>query len=67
MTDTRDNEHFSEHHRQYFHSDAVVMRALQSAGFTDITTVHEYTSAPADADTLRATWIARKKPIGVPA
>ena len=67
VTDTRDNEHFAEHHRQYFHSDEAVSLALRTAGFTDISTLEEYSDVQATADTLRATWIARRTSIGVPA
>jgi SAM-dependent methyltransferase len=67
VKDTRDGALFTEHHRQYFHSDEAVVRALESAGFASITIVDEYTHAPANADTLRATWLSRRQANGVPA
>jgi SAM-dependent methyltransferase len=53
-------ESFAERHRQYLHSDDQVRTALADAGFTDVTVVDEYTSAPASPSTMRATWIARR-------
>ena len=55
-----DDSQFTEHHRQYFHSDEAVTLALQTAGFGAISVVDEYSPAPATADSLRATWIARR-------
>jgi predicted TPR repeat methyltransferase len=51
---------FSEQHRQYFHTDADVRASLQEAGFAVTAVCEEYTREPADASTLRATWIARR-------
>ncbi|MDP2013845.1 MAG: class I SAM-dependent methyltransferase, partial [Actinomycetota bacterium] len=67
VTDTNTGGQFTEHHQQYFHTDDSVRLALTMAGFTDVVAVEEYSSAPATADTLRATWIARKKKLGMPA
>lgn len=67
VTTTESGSHFTEHHRQHFHSDAFVREVLNSAGFTEIRIVEEYTDTPANADTLRATWISRKTQIGVTA
>jgi SAM-dependent methyltransferase len=60
-------ESFAERHRQYLHSDEQVRSALTDAGFVEITVVDEYTSAPASASTMRATWIARRAHAGVTA
>jgi SAM-dependent methyltransferase len=59
-------ESFTERHRQYLHSDEQVRSALAEAGFTDVTVVDEYTSAPAGASTMRATWIARRNRTAAP-
>jgi SAM-dependent methyltransferase len=59
LTGTTAETSFTEHHRQYFHSDAQVTDALAAAGFWLAAVSHEYTRAPAGPDTLRATWIAR--------
>lgn len=50
----------TETHRQYFHPDDDVRAALVDAGFTVVRVVEEYTSVPADASTLRATWVCRR-------
>lgn len=55
-----DGDDFIERHRQYFHEDDIVSAALASAGLDLIAVTDEYTALPADADTLRATWIARR-------
>ena len=60
-------ESFAERHRQYLHSDEQVRSALADAGFVDIAVVDEYTSTPASASTMRATWIARRAHPGVTA
>jgi predicted TPR repeat methyltransferase len=57
----RDGEPFSEQHRQYFHPDADVRTALHDAGFAGTAVCDEYSHQPADASTLRATWIARRR------
>jgi predicted TPR repeat methyltransferase len=62
LTRPRDGHSFSEHHRQYFHTDADVRAALDGAGFAVTAVGDEYTHAPADASTLRATWTARRRP-----
>jgi predicted TPR repeat methyltransferase len=62
LTRPRDGDPFSEHHRQYFHSDADVRGCLHDAGFTVTAIGEEYTHQPADASTLRATWTARRRP-----
>lgn len=53
-------EPFRERHEQYVHSDDTVHAALSSAGFVDVRIVDEYTDEPVVADTLRATWLARR-------
>jgi predicted TPR repeat methyltransferase len=55
-----DGDTFVERHRQHFFSDAQVRAALTAAGFHRIEVTDEYTEQPAGADTLRATWIARR-------
>ena len=50
---------FVEHHLQHVHSDDSVRAALLDAGLDLIAVTDEYTSTPATAMTLRATWIAR--------
>lgn len=52
---------FSETHPQYLHSTPDIAAALDDAGFELIKVVNEYTDVPADDQTLRATWIARRK------
>ena len=61
MTWPREGDPFSEHHRQYFHADADVRASLEDAGFEVTAVGAEYTHEPADASTLRATWIARRQ------
>jgi predicted TPR repeat methyltransferase len=60
LTQARDGDPFSEQHRQYFHADAEVRASLEHAGFEVTAVGAEYTHEPADASTLRATWIARR-------
>lgn len=67
VADTRSEAEFREHHRQYFHTDSAVEEALLAAGFNEISVVEEYTKTKATAETLRATWIARRQAIGMPA
>lgn len=50
---------FREEHVQFFHSDALVGKALRAAGFRAITAVDEYSHDAVTDDTLRATWLAR--------
>lgn len=57
----RDGAPFSEQHRQYFHAEADVRAALHDARFAVTAVGDEYTHRPADASTLRATWIARRR------
>ena len=54
------SEAYSELHRQVFHTDDQVSAALADAGFRLVSVTEEYTGTPADADTLRATWTARR-------
>lgn len=62
VTRPREGDPFSEQHRQYFHEEADVRAALGEAGF-EVTAINdEYTHRPAGASTLRATWIARRRP-----
>ena len=51
---------FVEHHLQHVHSDDNVRAALRGAGLDLVAVTDEYTSTPAGAMTLRATWIARR-------
>ena len=60
LTRPRDGEPFSEHHRQYFHTDTEVRACLHDAGFAVTAVADEYSHQPADASTLRATWTARR-------
>ena len=60
LTRPRDRDPFSEQHRQYFHADAEVRVSLEDAGFAVTAVGEEYTRAPVDASTLRATWTARR-------
>jgi predicted TPR repeat methyltransferase len=60
LTQPGDWEPFSEHHRQYFHSNADVRASLRDAGFEVTAVEEEYTHEPADSSTLRATWTARR-------
>jgi predicted TPR repeat methyltransferase len=62
VTRPRDGDPFAEQHRQYFHTDGDVRASLRDAGFTVTAVGDEYTHQPADASTLRATWIARLLP-----
>jgi SAM-dependent methyltransferase len=59
VTRPSDGEPFSERHLQWFHADSDVRAALADAGFGSVAVTDEYTSRPADATTLRATWISR--------
>jgi predicted TPR repeat methyltransferase len=59
----RDGDPFAERHTQYFHADEDVRAVLRAAGFSVIAVNDEYTLAPADASTLRATWTARRLPL----
>jgi predicted TPR repeat methyltransferase len=54
-----DGESFTEHHRQFFHSEEAVRLGLSAAGFSLIRATDEYTDEPVSASTLRATWSAR--------
>ncbi len=60
ITDVTDGDVFTEVHQQYFHRSEDVRRALAIAGFDSVAVVDEYTSAPAGAQTMRDTWIARR-------
>jgi SAM-dependent methyltransferase len=62
VTKPRDCDPFSERHRQYFHTDANVRASLEDAGYTVTAVNDEYTHRPADAETLSATWRARRLP-----
>lgn len=52
---------FTETHDQYFHSDQHVRAALDAAGFQVVAILDEYSDRAADAGTLRATWVARRR------
>ena len=60
VTRTSDGDRFTERHRQYFFSDGELARALADAGFEVISVTDEYSDAPADAASLRATWVTRR-------
>ena len=60
LTGPREGDHFSEHHRQYFHADTAVRASLQDTGFEVTAVGVEYTHKRADASTMRATWTARR-------
>jgi len=53
---------FTEQHRQHFHQPADVEAAIVAAGFTTTAVRDGYSDRPADASTLSATWIARRRP-----
>ncbi len=59
VTRISDGDRFVEEHRQYFFTDSHVRAGLASAGFEEITVTDEYSAAPADDTTFRASWIAR--------
>jgi SAM-dependent methyltransferase len=58
--DPSDGLPFEEEHRQWFHSEADLRAALAGVGFAVAAVQDEYTAAPADESSLRATWIARR-------
>jgi SAM-dependent methyltransferase len=60
ITVSLDDDEFSERHLQFFHTDRQVRDALIEAGLGLLAVVDEYSAAPVSADTLRATWIARR-------
>ncbi len=60
ITRTADGDAFTERHRQYFFTEQQIRAALQKAGFTILSVTEEYSHRPADAATLRATWVARR-------
>ena len=60
ITRVSDGDTFSERHRQYFHSDADVRRALADAGLALLAVTDEYTDASVDELSLRATWVGRR-------
>ena len=62
VTRTSDGDTFTEHHRQYFFTDAQVQGALADAGFGVVAVTDEYTHEPVTASTLRATWTTRLSP-----
>ena len=64
ITRPRDGSPFSERHRQYFHADEDVRASLLDASFALSAVSREYTHEPVDASTLRATWTARRLPMG---
>jgi SAM-dependent methyltransferase len=57
-------ESFTELHTQYVHAAADTRSALQAAGFSDVKVFDEYTDSSLSAESLRATWVARRD--GVP-
>ncbi len=59
MTRSADGDSFSEVHRQSFHSDGHVLAAIAAAGLELVAVTDEYTEVPADAATMRATWVTR--------
>lgn len=59
--DAREGEPFTEQHVQYFHSDYDVQYSLARAGFEEIRVLDEYTYRARDPETLRATWVARRR------
>jgi hypothetical protein len=59
VTRVADGHTFTERHRQYFPSHDQIRAALTAAGFGDLTVTAEYTDAPLEQSSLRATWIAR--------
>lgn len=61
VTQSTDGAPYTEHHRQYFHTEADVRSALAEAGFDLVSVTNEYTHVPADESTLRATWTAQRR------
>jgi SAM-dependent methyltransferase len=53
---------FREKHRQYFHPDGYVRKALLDTGFGMAAVTDEYSHRSPDRSTLRATWIVRCRP-----
>jgi SAM-dependent methyltransferase len=58
---------FAERHRQWFHRASDIRGALVATGFGTIEVRDDYSDRPADASTLSATWIARRRADRVPA
>ena len=52
---------FVEEHLQYLHSADAVSAALSDAGFELVSVTDEYSDAPLAPDSLRATWVARRR------
>lgn len=52
---------FAEQHRQYFHRASDIRGALVAAGFEVSAVRDDYSERPANASTLSATWIARRR------
>lgn len=51
---------FTEEHRQHFFTDDELRGALDTAGLDVVAVTDDYTNAPVDASTLRATWVVRR-------
>jgi hypothetical protein len=49
-----------EEHRQYFFGTDEIRAAAAGAGFTVLAVTDDYTDAPLDEDSLRATWVLRR-------
>jgi SAM-dependent methyltransferase len=64
VTRARDSDTFIETHRQYFHTDLEVLAALDASGFDRVVVTDEYTEEPVGPGTLRASWVARRRPSG---
>jgi SAM-dependent methyltransferase len=60
VLESSDGDPYAETHRVYFHAAEDVAAMLVAAGFDSLRRTDEYTPAPVDAATLRATWIARR-------
>lgn len=60
-SDLRPGESFVEEHLQYLHSADVVSAALSGAGLELVSVTDEYTDSPLGPDSLRATWVARRR------
>jgi SAM-dependent methyltransferase len=63
VIDDRSGASFSEHHLQHFFSHRDVRSALVDAGFDVRAVTDEYTHDPVRPATLRATWVARTRPV----
>ena len=62
VTRISDGDAFTERHRQHFFSAGQIRGALDAAGFDVVGVTDDYTVAPVNASSLRASWVARRRP-----